>query len=349
MATYYVSDATGDDADSGLTQFAAWATVDYAMNNISAGDKIWVKADGSYTEIVDITFLGTTVATVEFEGYTTTPGDGGQATIDAESTRARCLGDHFATPAAYYVFKNFIFKNSTAANVTLSVSDVIFKNCTFSSASGDGCDCATASIFENCLFDSNGSAGIDCSGLTKAVGCRFVNNTAEGAEVTAGCYMIDCTFSGNGSDAIECLGGNASFAFILGCTIDGDGKTTNAGIDLGASFWKRAMVVNNIIYDCVDGIISKAQGTYFVSRNNLLNNNTTDYTNFETFDGEVTSAPQFEDEAGGDYSLGVGSPALNAGFDGYSQNGSDQLRDIGAIESTVAGGLLAPNKRGGKQ
>lgn len=350
MATYYVSDATGNDADTGLTEALAWATIDKAMNTVAAGDKVWVKADGNYNETATIDTVGTTSATITFEGYTTTPGDGGQATIDAESTRSSCINDTRGTEFGYRVFKNFIFKNGTGSNVLLSISDVIFKNCTFSNAVADGCNCATATIFENCLFNSNGSAGIDCSGLVKAIGCRFVNNTAEGAEVSLGSYIISCTFSGNGGDAIECLGGNASFAFILGCTIDGDGKTTNAGIDLGVSFWKRALVVNNIIYDCVDGILCANQGTYFVSRNNLLNDNTTDYTNFETFDGEVTSAPQFEDEAGGDYSLGLESPARNAGFDGYSQNGSDQLADIGAIESTAAGGgFLMPNKQGGKQ
>jgi hypothetical protein len=333
MATFYVSDATGDNADNGSTEALAWATIDYAMNNVSAGDKVWVKADGDYTETADITFLGTTSATIEFEGYTTTPGDGGQATIDAESVRAACIGDHFATSAAYYVFRNFIFTNATASDVTLSVSDVIFKNCTFSNASVAGCTCATASVFENCLFDSNGASGIDCSGLVEAVGCRFTDNTT-------------------GGDAIECLGGNASFAVILGCTIDGDAKSTNTGIDLGSSFWKRAIVINNIVYDCVSGIDSASQGTFFVSRNNLLNNNTTDYpgSRFQTFEGEVTSAPQFEDEAGGDYSLGAGSPARNAGFDGYAQNGSDQLRDIGAIESTPAGGgglLVHPGTSGG--
>lgn len=350
MATYYVSNATGDDSDTGLTEALAWATIDKAMNTVSAGDTVYVKADGNYNEIAIIDTVGTSSATIVFEGYTSTPGDGGQATVDAQSTRVSCISDSLATPFVHYVFENFIFINATTANVVLSVSEVTFKNCTLSDASGNGCTCASNTVFENCLFDSNGDSGIFCSGIATAIGCRFTNNTTEGAEVSAATFIFYCTFVGNGADAIECLGGNGVFAFVVGCTVDGDGKTTNTGIDLNSSFWKRAIIINNLIYDCVDGIICANQGTFFISRNNLVNNNTTDYTNFETFEGEVTDAPQFEDEAGGDYSLGLGSPALNAGFDGYLQNGSDQLADIGAIESTAAGGgLLAPNKRGGKQ
>lgn len=353
MATYYVSDATGSDGDDGLSEGNAWATVDKAMNTVAAGDTVYVKADGDYLEIALIDTAGTVSGTITFEGYTTTPGDGGQATIDAEGTRASCLLDTISG-SLYYVFKNFIFKRGTSNNVNIDGIDLVFKNCTFLSATGDGYAGGALTWFENCLFGSNGAAGIDGSGALFIIGCRFDNNTAEGIEASAGTYVLDCTFSGNGADAIECLGGNGAVIVVLRCTIDGDGKTTNTGIDFGSSFWKRVLVVNNIIYDCLEGITSVDQGTYFISRNNLLNANTTDYPsdNFQTFEGEVITAPQFEDEAGGDYSLGSASPAKNAGYDGHVLNGSTQRADIGAIESTVAGGgggLLMPNKRAGKQ
>jgi hypothetical protein len=211
-------------------------------------------------------------------------------------------------------------------------------------------------FFENCLFDGNGGEGADVFGsFGFFVGCRFANNTGDGLEISGGARVFNCTFAGNDGDAIEALGNNGSFVFVMGCTIDGDGKTTNTGIDCNTSFWKRTVIINNIIYDCVEGVTSIDQGTYFLSRNNLLNANTTDYPsdNFQTFEGEVITAPQFEDEAGGDYSLGSASPALDAGYDGHLLNGSTQRADIGAIESTATGGggggLLMPNKRGGKQ
>lgn len=353
MATYYVSDATGNDADDGLSEGNAWATIDKAMNTVAAGDTVYVKADGVYLDTATIDTVGTTSATITFEGYTTTPGDSGQATIDVEGSFANCLNDTLASVAVYHAFKNFIFTRGALITVDLSVEDIIFKNCEFNNSAGDGCNCGNRTFFENCLFDSNGGAGIDGTNAVFAIGCRFTNNTTEGAEIGAGTFMFDCTFSGNGADAIECLGGNGAFVIILGCTIDGTGKITNTGIDLGSSFWKRALVVNNIIYDCTEGIDCASQGTFFISRNNLLNNNTTDYpgSRFQTFEGEVVSAPQFEDEAGGDYSLGSSSPALDAGYDGYLLNGSTQRADIGAIESTVAGGgggmLVHPGTSGG--
>lgn len=353
MATYYVSDATGDNADTGLTEALAWATIDKAMNVVAAGDTVYVKADGVYVEIATIDTVGTSSATITFEGYTTTPGDGGQATMDLGGTLANCLNDTLASVSAHYVFKNFIFMDTALANVELSVEDVIFKSCEFKSAGGDGCACGSRTIFENCLFDSNGAAGVDGVGAVFAIGCRFSNNTTEGIETGAAAFIFDCTFLGNGADAIECLGGNGTFVTVLRCTIDGTGKVTNTGIDLGSSFWSRALIANNIIYDCTEGIDCASQGTFFISRNNLLNNNTTDYpsSRFQTFEGEVITAPQFEDEAGGDYSLGSSSPALDAGYDGYLLNGSTQRADIGGIESTAAGGgggmLVHPGTSGG--
>ncbi len=352
MATYYVDGPSGNDADDGLSELDAWATIDKAMNTVVAGDTVYAKADSNYTETATIDTVGTVSATITFEGYTSTPGDGGRATINAESTRAYCLDDALAGVAAFYVFKNFIFKGATTSNVELSVQDVIFKSCDFRSASGDGCACGSRTVFENCLFDSNGAAGVDGDGAVYVIGCRFSNNTTEGIETSAATFIFDCTFLGNGADAIECLGGNGTFVVVLRCTIDGTGKVTNTGIDLGSSFWSRALIANNIIYDCTEGIDGASQGTFFNSRNNLLNNNTTDYpsSRFQTFEGEVTAAPQFEDEAGGDYSLGSSSPALDVGYDSYLLNGSTQRADIGAIESTAAGGgglLVHPGTSGG--
>lgn len=353
MATYYVSDATGDDSDTGLTEALAWATIDKAMNTVAADDTVYVKADGDYLEIATIDTVGTVSGTITFEGYTTTPGDGGQATIDGESTRSYCITHSLASTASvYYVFKSFVFKRATTANVNVP-RETIFKNCQFNNSVGDGCLFDSRAFFENCLFDSNGDAGANGAVGLVAIGCRFSNNTGNGIGVSGSSWVHSCTFFGDGGGSITLLGGAGAYVTVLGCTIDGDGKTTDTAIDCNTSAWGRIVIANNIIYDCTRGIESEDQGTYFISRNNLLNNNTIDYTDFQTFEGEVTSAPQFEDEAGEDYSLGSASPAKNAGYDGYLLNGSTQRADIGAIESTAAGGggggLLMPNKRAGKQ
>ncbi|MHC4510564.1 MAG: right-handed parallel beta-helix repeat-containing protein, partial [Planctomycetota bacterium] len=335
--TVDVTPSPGSASGQAWSIGGAWATIDKAMNTVAAGDKVWVKADGNYNEQAIIDTAGTVSAPIEFEGYTSTTGDGGQATIDAQSTRQYCVYSS-STVARYHIFKNFIFQKAALENVGFQIVGTIFKNCRFYNSTGDGCASGSTTVFENCLFDSNGGVGADCtSGTAVFIGCRFENNTAEGIEHSGGPWIFDCTFVGNGGDAIECLGGNGQWMTVLNCTIDGDGKTTNTGIDCNSSFWKRLAIINCIVYDCVEGIDCASQGEYFVSRNNLLSNNTFNYpgSRFQTFEGEVLTAPQFADEAGGDYSLGASSPALDAGFDGYLQNGSTQRADIGAIESTA--------------
>jgi hypothetical protein len=105
---------------------------------------------------------------------------------------------------------------------------------------------------------------------------------------------------------------------VVGCTIDGDGKDTDNGITLGGAS-VLAIIVNNVIYDCTTGLNSSAgdRGERVISRNNLVNANTTAYVNMAIFTGELTSAPQFTNEVGGaDYTPAAGSPLINAGLNG---------------------------------
>ena len=82
MATYYVDTAVGDDANAGTSEGAgnAWATIDKAMNTVAAGDKVWVKASGTYDENGNIDTAGSLLSPIEFEGYSSTTGDNGKVT-----------------------------------------------------------------------------------------------------------------------------------------------------------------------------------------------------------------------------------------------------------------------------
>jgi len=57
MATYYVDTAVGDDGNLGTSEGAgnAWATIQHAVDNVAADDKVWVKASGTYSEALDAT------------------------------------------------------------------------------------------------------------------------------------------------------------------------------------------------------------------------------------------------------------------------------------------------------
>src|SRR5687768_436072 len=62
-ATKYVSN-TGNNSNSGNSWAQAWLTLQYAANNISAGDTVWV-ADGTYTGF-DLRTSGTNTNPIVF-------------------------------------------------------------------------------------------------------------------------------------------------------------------------------------------------------------------------------------------------------------------------------------------
>lgn len=356
MATYYVDGAVGDDGNAGTSEGAgnAWATIDNAMNNVAAGDKVWVKASATYTETATIDTAGGNSSggsgPIEFEGYTSTTGDGGKVTIDAESTRASCIADSI-TGTLFYVFRNFICVNGTGSGVDLDGNQVIFANCESNDNAGSGFLCGNGMIWENCIATGNTNQGMQGGTTCAMVGCISGANGGDGVRITYG-TVSDSVFYSNSGDAISFLGANGFTCVAIGNTIDGDGKDTNDGISFPSAFWSPNIAINNIIYDCTTGISGRDQGNRLSSRNNLLNNNTSDYASgYQTFEGEVTSAPSFTDETSQDYSLGGSSPALNAGFDAHDPLGTTQLRDIGAVESSSGGGggAVVPNKRGMKQ
>ena len=332
-STYYVSAATGNDSDTGLTEALAWLTVDKAMNTVATGDKVWVKADGNYAELATIDTVGTTTAPIVFEGYTTTTGDGGRATITGSSARANCVVNNAAlTTAAYYVFKNFQFTAATAEGVKMGSSSVYtFKNCKFDNNGTRGLSAKLVRC-EECEFSSNTTEGcIVPSSKGCFIGCSFYSNKGAGLFFDGGLgVVLFSVFFSNAGNAIEGGGDNDLF-IVVGCTVDGDSKNTDDGLTINSAS-SLPVVVNNAFYDCTTGINSAGdRGELVLSRNNLVNANTTAYVNVATFTGEITSAPQFTNEVGGaDYHPDTGSPLRDAGFD----RGASM--DIGAVQS-VAG------------
>ena len=72
---YYVDKSTGSNADTGLTEALAWETLTYALSQVAAGDKVYVKADDYGAEEMTTTTSGTSGNYICIEGYKTTPGD----------------------------------------------------------------------------------------------------------------------------------------------------------------------------------------------------------------------------------------------------------------------------------
>ena len=353
---YYVDGDVGNDGNLGTSEGAgnAWATIDHAMNQVAAGEIVYVKSSATYNEVATIDTVGTFAAPVYFIGYTTVAArsDRGKATIDGQDARANCLADSLGAVGGYYVFENFKFIQATGNGVSLSLNQMTFRNCEFNDNAADGLNVGNGLMAESCIFDTNGSDGAVSGTTSTILGCRFVDQTAHGASMDFG-TVWGSVFYNIGSNAINFVGSNGFACAVINCTIDGNAKATGVGIQFSAAFWGPYSVINTIVYDCTTGIAGHNGGGRFIGRNNLLNANTADYGNagYETLPGEVTDAPLFENEGAQDYTLGSASPAFETGFDGYETAGATQAMDIGAHESTLAsgGGLSIPNKRAGKQ
>lgn len=329
MATYYVDNANGNDGNDGLSEGNAWATLEKAADTVAAGDKVFVQGGTSYTTqdganncIAQLGVDGTAIAFILWEGYTTTPGDDGVAVIDANTNSlANCIaGGTFS----YNLFKNLQFTGASGVGVLSTGDDRI--------------------CFENCEFDNNGSDGCDLDNNIDAINCSFHNNTGDGFQADVGCLFVNCSFYDNGAYGISCWDGIVVFSLFYGNTSGGvnftaaaaggfgivinstiDGETIGKGVywSTGGNIGEVSIaVVNNIIYDLATGLESATQDMTagnnvdrVTVKNNLFNSNVADGTQFPTGDDTQAGAPAFTNEAGADYTLGSGSPAIDTGYD----------------------------------
>lgn len=312
----------------------AWATIDRAMNVVSAGDKTWIKATANYNEIATMDRVGTVTAPIVFEGYTTTPGDGGRITIDGQSARANGITGGLGNVSAYYVFKNIRVTGCTDTGFLLGGSGgttdrVTCKNCKADSNGTDGFSCDTMFLVEGCESSDNLGRGFSGSANSAFIGCTAYRNGTSGITAVTG-LMAFCSAFSNADDNFVFSGAQGYF---INCTADGDSDDSTNGFRFSGSPTNYVMV-NCIMYDNATGLTSAVNlGENAICRNNLVNGNGTDYSGAATFTGEVISAPAFMDEATQDYRLDPSSPAAQAGFDGGTLGtGAASKIDIGAIQ-----------------
>jgi len=343
MPTYYVDMAVGDDANLGTSPGVgnAWKTLAKTQSNpIVAGDTVYVKGSADYTETLTIAIVGTAAAPVVFKGYTATPGGGGLATVNGAASRSTGM-----TPAAgsnFVVFKNFRFTDHTGVGAGNMTGDhFTYKGCEFDNNGGDGLNADQNCLFEGCYAHNNGGDGFSVGHTTAFICCISNANTSNGFSTEGGTFYKCMAFSNGGVGFYTQL--NAYHIFI-DCVADGDAKDTNEGYDLSVAYASSQLVVINCVaYDCGVGFVSNASlnTERSISRNNLVNANTTPYTNFQTFTGEVTAAPGFVSEATQDYTPDVGSPLIAAGF-GVETNAwitqTGDASDIGAMSEVGGGG-----------
>jgi len=292
----------------------AFKTIQRVMNTIFAGDKGWIKASAPYEENVNQIVLGTVASPIIIEGYASITGDQGVVINDGTSNP----GNGWLTPNnnIYCVYKYLRMTNFTLRGWR-----------------GVGTDYAK---FIECRFDNNGNDGIYLGSVCTLLGCYAHNNTNSGFVLSSNdAHVLSCISVNNGLDGFQvnkkivlynCLSvSNGRYGVystfndqqtFMNCTIDGNNQTTEIGMYFINETKGRIVCINNIVVGCVSGMVANTDTKEnTVSMNNLLFNNTVNYSKIQTFFGEVLANPLFINPSGLDYSLSNASPALNAGFD----------------------------------
>jgi len=183
MTRYFVSDATGLDSDTGLTEALAFKTIDKFASIAVAGDDVQIKNDGVYKEIVTLITLGTATAPIIFEGYNTVPDDNGVITINGESTRSTAFS-RAAGGNLFITFRNIISKLHTGDGFALDASDRV--------------------TFEYCESNNNGGNGVLMDDKGKYISCKFNNNAVNGVSGSA-------SGAGDSGVYISCIANNYYF------------------------------------------------------------------------------------------------------------------------------------------
>lgn len=346
-ATYSYEITVGSDANDGTSEgtgaTGAWRTLQKAMDEVAAGDTVWVKAGRAHTDdddadtyCAEIQTVGTITAPIFFIGYKTTKGDAEtyraahpdlhpsnsaldeyRAVIDGNpNTLAQGIEVPDLTGAAlYYVFKNIRVHNCTAQGFGLhhSVeSRVTLKNCR-SDANSIGVY-GYQDVVESCCIDNNTLLGVPLMNKTIVFSCDVFNNGGDGLESTWRNAVVKNRIFGNGGHGFNASNGGC-FEFVFGNTFDGDGKPAGkVAIYLNAA--ANPVVANNIIHDFAIGLKCNGgnPGDRFAVRNNLITDCTTPRDDFPEGMGDVIAAdPKFVDEANGDYGLSWSSPAVGMG------------------------------------
>jgi hypothetical protein len=209
--------------------------------------------------------------------------------------------------------------NSTVRNCTFA-----YNRCTF--GGGAGYINASGPTFTDCVFLGNiggsfGGAFDQATNVTtQFMRCQFISNSAaragavesfgNSAPTFTNCLFRGNTATGAGGGGALWIGSNSNVTVRL-CTITGNNATVNfAGIHNTGT---NATVTNCIIYgntgpggsQTVNQQINAAGGVNNVSYSNVQGG----------FAGtaNINANPLFENQAGGDFRLGAGSPCIDAG------------------------------------
>ena len=362
MADKFVRATGGSDANDGLSFANGWATLQYAFDNLSAGDNLYICSDDSnkftVTAQIDIdTTSGAATNRIRVIGADLVDGSAYDGSGFAYITTASSITALIviASSMNYYSITDIHLDGGGSGNATHCIENSStgananwqWYNCRFTNADSHNISIYSRGevdepwIFENCEIDSsvNVSGIYPQSTLNRAyvniINCIIRDNDEYGAYVGVTLDVVIIikgnVVYGNGLIGINILSGTNVQAIICNNVFHGnggDGFKSNCFL----GYFKNNIFSNNGGYGA---FITDIDYVIFADKNCYYNNTSGDMdVGTPPGSNNITSDPEFTNISAGseDFTLKSTSPCIDSGT-GYGEK-----YDIGAAQSSPSGG-----------
>lgn len=164
---------------NGTTAFPFNLIAGTLTNSSTDRPRVNFKNDATYSVTAAMTH--TLTGPTKFQGYTSSYGDGGRATIDGGTSGSAYVV--LTVSGTYCVFEDLIFSNNGASSsarlVTISGGDGnLFRRCVFTGSRGDGCAVSSGNypcvMIECEAYANNGSNSLNLGGFISLNNARFI-------------------------------------------------------------------------------------------------------------------------------------------------------------------------------
>ena len=317
-STIYVSAAAGSDANSGFSWDDAKATIQAGVDALQVSGGTVLVSNGVYGLTGEITVnKALTIESV----------NGPEVTVVDAQRYGRCfnLGSYAITLSGLTCTNGY--SESNGGGIYCSSSSAVITNCIIGGnvALSSGGGVYSGQIVDSILVGNDSSlygGGAYSSVLNK---CKIISNSAvsRGGGIYSG-VAENCLILNNRTTTTSTSssygGGGTYSATLRNCTVCNNSSTSYGGGVSGGTVYN-SIIYYNIGYSSSDDAYSS-----------------TDYgscgTGLDSGNGNISSAPQFVNQAADDYRLASGSPCVDAGINLYVTS-MDDLDGNVRIQNTI--------------